>query len=158
MAWWISGAVLLAFLIPGSAAAQDHAEADSLETRPLKNIMVSLGQDMNRVNDGLWREDFEMILMGARAIADHPRVPPAEMTAIREALGSRFDQFVGFDQAVHETAVELVGAAERRAMGDVLESYRRLQTGCLSCHIAFRDEVRAGLYGQPPSKPNDTSN
>lgn len=102
------------------------------------------------------REWMARLISGA--IADHPRVPPAEMTAIREALGSRFDQFVGFHQAVHETAVELVGAAERRAMGGVLELYRRLQTGCLSCHIAFRDEVRAGLYGQPPSIPNDTSN
>lgn len=150
----LAGATILtALLLVGGAHAQHTAETDSVHTRPLKILMVALGQDMSRINDGLWHEDYEMIRTGAQAIADHPRVPPEQMAAIREALGPRFPQFVGFDQQVHGTAVEIVGSAEKRSMVDVIDAYGRIQHGCTSCHTAFRDEVRMKLYGQAdPSK------
>lgn len=146
----ITGIVMATTLAVGAASAQDarqRAEPDSPQVRPLKYLMVALGQDMNRINDGLWHEDYEMIRNGAQAIAGHPRVPPEQMAAIREALDERFQQFVGFDQHVHGVAVELVDAAERRDLVDILNAYTRIQNGCTSCHTAFRDEVRAKLYG-----------
>lgn len=141
--------LMTAPLLALAAAAQPSTHPDTSQTRPLKYLMVSLGQDMNRINDGLWHGDFEMVRVGARAIADHARVPPEQMAAIKDALGARFQQFVGFDQQVHRTAVEMTHAARREDVGSILDAYRDLQIGCTSCHAAFRDEVRAGLYREP---------
>ena len=126
--------------------------SDTLGTRPLRFLMVGLGQDMSRISDGLWHEDYEMIRQGARGVADHPRVMPKEMAAIKAALEGRFESFVGFDQLVHHTADELAEAAEMRDMQRVLDLQSRLQQGCISCHAAFRSEVRQALYGSPEQR------
>lgn len=148
------GAILIGTLIAvasgpmttGGADPAATAAPDTLQTRPLRFLMVGLGQDMSRISDGLWHEDYEMIREGARGVADHPRVTPEEMAAIKAALEGRFEAFVGFDRLVHDTAEELAGAAAARDMGRVLELHSRLQQGCVSCHAAFRDEVREALY------------
>lgn len=131
------------------ASAQHSEVPDPSQTRPLKYLMVALGQDMNRVNDGLWHGDFEMVWLGAHAIADHPKVPPEQVAAIREALGDGFQEFVRWDQAVHNSALEMAQAAGREDVGATLDAYRALQMGCISCHSAFRDQVRMKLYQQP---------
>ena len=120
--------------------------SDTLGTRPLRFIMVGLGQEMSRIGDGLWHEDYEMIGQAARLVADHPRVTAAEMAAIKTALGDRFQSFVAFDQFVHHTAVELDSAATALDTNRILDAYGRLQNGCVSCHATFRAEVRAALY------------
>ena len=66
---------------------------------------------MSRIADGIWYEDFEMIRTGAQAIADHPKIPPAQMQLIRKTLGEQFSSFVGMDKAVHDAAVEVAEAA-----------------------------------------------
>lgn len=130
----------------GEAEPAVQAVPDTLQTRPLRFLMVGLGQDMSRISDGLWHEDYEMIRQGARGVADHPRVTPEEMATIQAVLEGRFETFVGFDQLVHDTADEMAGAAAERDMGRVLELQGRLQQGCISCHAAFREEVRQALY------------
>lgn len=148
------GAILIGTLIVVAAVPMTTQEtdpappapSDTLQTRPLRFLMVGLGQDMSRISDGLWHDDYEMIRQGARGVADHPRVPPEEMAAIKAALQERFEQFVGFDRQVHHTADELADAAAQHDMRRVLALQNRLQQGCISCHSAFRDEVRKALY------------
>lgn len=134
--------------VPAPTLAQD-AEAstsDMPQSRPLRFLMVGLAQDMSRISDGIWHEDYEMIQNGARGVADHPRVTPEEMAAIKAALGERFEAFVAFDRQVHGSAVEIADAAGQLNLGRILESHGKLQQGCVSCHATFRDEVREALY------------
>ena len=79
--------LILALAVGSTQMASAQTAPDS--TRPLKNMMFTLGQDMNRINDGLWHEDYGMIRAGAQGIADHPRVPPEQMAAIKQALGEK---------------------------------------------------------------------
>ena len=141
-------AMILAAGTPRSAhpaAGADAAQSDT--TRPLQLIMVALVQDMNRIADGIWYEDFEMIRAGAQSIADHPRVPPAQMRVIQETLGDPFTSFVAMDQMVHDTALEVAEAARQRNLQQVLRAQGRLQGGCVACHSAYRDTVQQALYG-----------
>lgn len=143
------GAVLLAGTV-NKAVAEDiegrSVDPDTVKTRPLRILMVQLAQDMRRISDGIWHEDYIMIKKGAAGIAHHPRISPAQMKSIKQALGNRFPQFVQIDKQVHHTAVEMVSAAKRKQMGTILEHYGTLQQGCVACHSGFREEVRDALY------------
>ena len=121
------------------------APADTLR-RPLRLLMVGLGQEMSRIGDGIWHEDYEMIRQGARAVANHPRVTVEEMAAIKNALNEQFPVFVGHDQAVHQTATQLAVAAQAQNMEDILRLKSELTQSCTTCHAAFRDDVRNALY------------
>lgn len=120
--------------------------ADTVDTRPLRLLMVELGQDMNRISDGLWHEDYDMIRRAGRSIADHPKIDSEQMETIRRALGDRFEQFVAYDRMVHDTADRLAAAASARNMQRLLEERNQLTNGCLGCHSTFRTEVRNALY------------
>ena len=98
------------------------------------------------IADGIWYEDFVMVRRGADAIAGHARVLPEEMAAIQQALGDRFPAFVALDGTVHETSVEIGQAARHGDLQTVVSGYRTVQAGCVSCHTAFRVDVREALY------------
>ena len=145
----VAGSVAVALSAAFSPAVGQDAGAssqDTLQTRPIRLLMVELGQDMNRINDGLWHEDYRMIRQGASAIADHPRITANEMAAIKSALTERFEAFVEIDRHVHQTAVTMANAADGKDLAAIMEAYSTLQRACVSCHAAFRDEVRAALY------------
>lgn len=144
----LAALLLVSTEIVKPASAQDGTppSPDTLQARPLRILMVALGQDMSRISDGIWHEDYVMIQDGARAIADHPRITPDEMAAIKAALGERFESFVHFDRVVHATADEMAEAAARHNMGRILEESVKLQRNCVSCHAVFRKEVREALY------------
>jgi hypothetical protein len=133
-------------LLAGPANPLPVVPVDSVQTRPLRFLMTSLGQDMSRVGDGLWREDFTMVEKAAVDIADHPRITPNEVAAIRAALESGFQQFVAIDKVVHQTASQLARAAAQKNLARVLELQGRLQQACVACHTAYRADVRAALY------------
>lgn len=114
-------------------------------TKPLRPLMMGLAQDMDRISTGLWTEDYELIEEGGQSIADHPRIPPEQIAKIKEALGSEFQNFVGYDQSVHDTALDLVQAAQARDWSEVLDTHERLKRGCTGCHTAYRDRLRPVL-------------
>ena len=120
----------------------DHTATNTADARPLKHLMVGLGQDMSRVSDGVWLEDFVMIETAAAAIADHPKITDHEIQLIKAQLGDRFTQFVSFDKIVHGTAVELAEVAMTHNIPRILELQGKIAQACFSCHATFRTEVR----------------
>jgi cytochrome c556 len=104
--------------------------------------MVGLAQDMDRINTGLWHEDYDLIYQGASAIAAHPKIPPEQLTKIKNALESEFQTFVRYDKTVHKTAAELADAASNGNLSRVLDAHTRLRDGCMGCHTAYRDRLR----------------
>ncbi len=148
-AGWRILLVLLVF--PGTVFAQSAAAGSEQEaaTRPLRPLMVDLSLDMERIHQGLWREDYVMIAQGARSIAEHPKITSEQMAAIKKALGTSFKQFVQFDVTVHEAASALADAAADENLKAVLKHRRQLQQGCISCHAGFREQVREAFYGDP---------
>jgi cytochrome c556 len=116
-----------------------------VDTKPLRLLMVGLAQDMSRINTGLWHEDYDLIRQGAANIANHPKIPPKQIAKIKKTLGTEFQNFVGFDKAVHSTSSELVSAAEARNWSGVLKKYDQIRDGCVGCHTAYRDRLQPVL-------------
>lgn len=128
-----------------SPAPAPTTPADTVDTKQLRLLMVGLAQDMARINTGLWHEDYDLIRQGAASIANHPKIPPAQITKIKGALGNEFQNFVRFDKIVHGKAKELVSAAEARDWSGVLTTYTQIRDGCLGCHTAYRERLRPVL-------------
>jgi len=118
---------------------------DTIETKQLRLLMVGLAQDMDRINTGLWHEDYDMIYQGASAIAAHPKIPPEQVQKIKTALENEFQAFVRYDKTVHRTAVELAEAAKNSNLSRALDAHTRLRNGCIGCHTAYRDRLRPVL-------------
>lgn len=141
---------LAALVLGGTLFSTPHpvassTAADTVDTKPLRLLMVGLAQDMARINTGIWHDDFGLVEQGASSIANHPRIPPHQIAKIKKALGREFQNFVRFDKAVHGTATELVSAAEARDWSGVLSRYTELRDGCVGCHTAYRDRLRPVL-------------
>lgn len=127
-----------------SASSQDPTE------RPLRSLMVALGQDMSRVHDGIWREDYAMVRLGAEGIATHPKITAEERATIQTTLGARFAQFVAFDGQVHGKAEALAEAAAAEDLVRIRALKAEIETGCVGCHTTFRTEVRNALTARTP--------
>jgi len=118
---------------------------DTVVTKQLRPLMAGLAQDMSRINTGIWHEDVDLVRQGASSIANHPRIAPDQIAKIKKALGQEFPNFVRYDKDVHETATELVSAAEARDWSGVLTKYTDLRDGCFGCHTAYRERLRPVL-------------
>jgi cytochrome c556 len=119
--------------------------ADTVDTKRLRLLMVGLAQDMSRISTGLWHEDADLVQEGASSIANHPRIPPDQIAKIKKALGEEFKNFVRYDKDVHDTATELVRAAEARDWSGILTKQTELRDGCVGCHTAYRERLRPVL-------------
>ena len=116
--------------------------AQAAESPSLLQIMQQLGRDLNRISDGLWREDYAAVAAAAQAIADHPQPPVEERTRIIGGLGADAGRFRQGDQNVHDAALAIKAAAEQEDSERVLQHYIGLVEGCMNCHTQFRERVR----------------
>ena len=115
-------------------------------TKPVRPLMVGLAQDMDRIATGLWDEDCDLIRQGAHSVAQHPKISPTQVVAIKKALGEQFQNFVRHDKSVRRAATGLVEAAEPRDWSSILDLHERLKRGCVTRHTEYRDTVRAVLH------------
>ncbi|MGK7313020.1 MAG: hypothetical protein ACN0LA_12350 [Candidatus Longimicrobiales bacterium M2_2A_002] len=127
------------------ATQEPSADAARVALPGLFAIMLDLQGDMQQVSRGLWTEAYDTIAAGARAIADHPKVPPEEAATIAEALGPDMARFKALDTRVHDLSVELAEAARAGDMETVLARDAAIRQGCVECHTAFRERLRSDL-------------
>lgn len=125
---------------PAERTAAARAKPDTL---PLLAIMVNLEQNMTSISSGLWRHNFDRIEQSAEAIANHAKIPKAQVKTIRKILGKkRFKAFVKDDKTVHNMAVKLSEAAGSEDFARTAELYQKLERGCISCHRKHRNTIR----------------
>lgn len=131
----------LTFMFACQKAPEEATTEQVVEARPtLIGIMQALSVDMADIAQGIWTEDYAAIREAALRIANHPPVTEKQKTLIQGTLGSDFGAFVAGDQLVHRTALELADVAPG-SIETVLETYERLQQGCVACHSSFRLRV-----------------
>lgn len=137
---------------PEDAPPADQPTVTPEATRMLlEEIMAALATDMEDTAMGLWTEDVQAVAEGAGRIADHPRVPPAQMAAVQAVLGQEFGDFVVLDRRVHDRAVELRDQASAgQAPVALVSIFVQVAEGCVGCHTTFRERVSSALADLPP--------
>lgn len=122
------------------------AESTTGEDVELIEIMRGLEADLAEAAHGIWIQDPLIVSQAATRIAEHPKVPEAQLAIIKTALGRDLADFVQFDQLVHSSAVQLADSANASANSAVLFSiYHTIEQGCFSCHASFQQRVSEAL-------------
>ena len=116
---------------------------DQPETLPLVTIMQQLLDDIQKVDHGIYTENFTMIEEGAGNISDHPTMTMEDKKLVKTTLGDDIKQFVKFDKTVHHHADSMRIAAIEEDMQNVLKHYRITQQGCVDCHSKYRKKISA---------------
>ena len=132
---------------PAAPGVRDSATALRGALPGLFGIMLGLQEDMRRLDRGLWIESYDTVAAAARAVADHPTVPPEEFQRISSVLGDEMASFREMDRNVHDLAVEIEGHAQGGRLDGVLATGAELRRGCVDCHTAYRARLREGLAG-----------
>lgn len=122
------------------------ADANNGEDLVLRAIMQDMASDMRKITDGIVLEEWQEIAASAARIADHRKPPLAERQQIMGFLGKEAGKFKRYDSEVHVAASELSGAARRKDAAEVIDTFARMQSGCLACHQQFRDPIREHFY------------
>lgn len=113
------------------------------DTLPLLGIMVNLERNLNVVQAGIWREDYQAINKAATAMVNHAKIPKREIQKIRSILGEEgLKDFVAADKYWHNKAKELAQAANKRKMEQIVNRTMELTQRCASCHTKFRAPLR----------------
>lgn len=115
------------------------------EPTTLQQIMQDLSDNLVVISDGLLSHDLELVVNGAKGIAEHPRIPPEQVQLIAKELGPEMPVFKQFDVSVHNLAVEIGAAASAGDQEAAVSGFHRLVDGCLACHDAYKDRVAAVL-------------
>ena len=115
------------------------------EATSLKEIMQGLRNNLVEISDGLLVDDYDKIARGAIAIAEHPRIPAAQVQLVARELGEKMPAFKRIDTLVHDLALEIDVAAKARDRNAAISGYAQLIEGCFACHATYKDRVAAVL-------------
>ena len=119
------------------------------EATELKAIMQGLRDNLVEIADGLLTDDFEQIVRGATAVAEHPQIPPEQVQLVAAELGPEMVAFKQLDNVVHDLSLEISAAAEALDRDAVISGYQRIIEGCVDCHSSYKKRVAAALSSQP---------
>jgi len=137
----IRAAILMLILAP-TVAMTDDAPA-------LTEIMQELRDNLIEISDGILTDDFKQVAQGAASIAEHPKIPPAQVALVAAALGSEMPAFKRLDSVVHDLSLEIGAAAQALDHDAVISGYQRMIEGCVDCHRTYKKRVAAALSPQP---------
>ncbi|CAN5130043.1 hypothetical protein BH23BAC3_BH23BAC3_33290 [soil metagenome] len=138
----------LVFLLVFAGLAIAHFQEEEIdevqqsESLELHTIMRLLMLDMHTINEGIYTQNFELIESGALNINQHPALAPESRQLVTETLGERMEQFGAYDNVVHHIADSLRQAAVDEDIERVMDHYRIIEQGCISCHASFQDEIK----------------
>ncbi len=130
------------------AAVGQPPETAEAETAPatLLSIMRELGELLQHTAGAIALGQWDDVDAAARRIADHPTPAFAEKARVMRAVGAGAGRFRAHDRAVHDAALVLADAARRRDAAAAIGAFADVQSGCLECHQAFRDDIRRHLH------------
>jgi hypothetical protein len=136
------GTIVLALAFASSVGSSDEATT-------LKEIMQGLRDDTANIADGLLTDDFEKVARAARAIAEHPQIPAAQVQLVAAELGPEMPTFKQLDTLVHDLSLEINTAAKALDREAAIAGYQRMMDGCFACHRGYKERVAAVLNQDP---------
>ncbi len=128
------------------AAPAEDSNSSAVEPLALRGIMSDLGKNMQRITDGIAREDWQKVEESALLIADHPTPPFTEKARILAYVGTDMSKFKTKDNATHEAAMVVAKAAQEKDGYKIIEDFAALQKTCLACHQKFRQSFVDHFY------------
>lgn len=133
-------AALSITLVSSSVMALDVSD-QSVKQTTLKHVMKGLLRDAQLISEGIYLQDFKSIEAAAQKIACHPTPSAEYKQKLAKNLGAEMGVFKTLDTQVHDSAVAIAKAANKKNMKLVVTEYHKLVDGCQSCHASFKKRV-----------------
>lgn len=127
--------VLTCILVPVLALSEAATETD------LKEIMQGLRDDSVAILDALLVDDFDAVAVAANGIANHARIPGAQVQLVARELGPEMPAFKQFDHQVHDLSLSIMAAAKEQDRARAIADYQHMLDGCMACHAAYKERV-----------------
>ncbi|MBL4608227.1 MAG: cytochrome c [Pseudomonadales bacterium] len=140
-------AAIASTLILSTTHAIAQSTPETNKPLALQKIMRDMGVNMQRIVDGISREDWKVVEENAALIATHPQPPVSEKTRIFAFFSTDMGKFKGFDGKTHEAAAKLSQTAASENPSAVISDFADLQKSCLACHQSFRKPFISHFYG-----------
>lgn len=135
---------VLGLCVAATVAVAQQAPA----TTSLKTIMQGLRDNTVSIIDAMLVDDFTAVAEAAAGVADHPKIPPQQVSLVAAELGAEMAAFKQFDTLVHDLSLSLQEAAKEGDRARVQQNFQDMIAGCLGCHAAYRQRVMAVLVGE----------
>lgn len=120
-----------------------HAHAAPGEAgMALLPIMQGLGSNMTALTYALMTDDHQGVMEHSAAIAQHAPISAEDLQRIRDVLGADMARFEAVDESVHVASMRLHDVARAREPQQVVTRLAEVQSGCVSCHVQFRERLR----------------
>ena len=113
--------------LAGSATPMAHAGA-------INGVMLALEQSMETIEIGIAKQDYSMILVGAKGIEERPAPSWIDKIKIFADLGSNAPAFKAADKEMKRLAKVLAQSAGRYDLDASRRATFQLRQQCVTCH------------------------
>lgn len=141
---------LATVLVLPAAQAEEHGAADQLVASKrqadmtYRQLMELMGSASALIQEGLVRENVEMVHAGTEMIADHPAPNHKPWTIMAASDQAACKQtLVSYDKVLHAESNRIAAAASARDWLTASKSAHDLTTACLTCHVMWKNKVVA---------------
>ena len=125
----------LSLLLAGGVAS---AEPPPLDAPEFLEGMRQLEQELNLLQAGWLRNDYDSVRLAAEAIAESPDPPLGERRRIMQRAGAAVGAVSAAHGHLREAAGELAEAAAHADDEAILRHHQRMLQTCIGCHALFR--------------------
>lgn len=105
----------------------------------LKEIMLDLAFQINRIEYGILTNNRYMIEQGAKAIANHPIPKGGIKPYLRKNMNMIKLKIPEMDKNIHQTAIKISESVQTLTMLEVQKMTDTIMKSCVTCHNHFRD-------------------
>lgn len=130
--------------------AQERTAEQLVESKKKANItyrqlMEIMGSASALINEGIVRENPQMVRDGSELIADHPAPNHKPWTIVEKSDQGAFKQsLLTFDKIMHNQADNIAMLAEGGDWFGASKSAHNLMNTCISCHANWTSKVVDG--------------
>ncbi len=116
------------------------------EPLELRRIMQGMQHNMQEIELGISKKDWELVSQNALSIASHPAPPFLEKLRVLAYINTELGAFKKLDKNTHDTAKELGELVLMDDKRKVEAIFLQLKDSCEQCHQEFRTEFQAYFY------------
>lgn len=108
-----------------------------------RQLMEVMGAASIMINEGIVRENPQMVRDGANLIVNHPAPNHKPWTIVAETDQADFKQsLLSFDKIMDNQAEETANMAEQGRWLDASTSAHALMNSCISCHASWKAKAK----------------
>lgn len=108
-----------------------------------RQLMEVMGRSSSMMHEGIFRENKQMVEVGADFIFTHPAPNHKPWSIMKEADQAAFKQsLLAFDEILDTQTESIVAAAKKENWIEASNSAHDLMNSCISCHAMWRDKVK----------------